>query len=171
MKKGTLILLIGLVLGSGAFAAFYYRGTAWCRNAMREPQPELAWLKKEFHLSNAEYTRVVRLHEAYLPECAKHCLVIDEQNRKLRQLLDRASAVTPEIQALLVQRARTRADCERDMLKHFVEVSRTMPAEQGKRYLAWVEQQTYLNGSDMERRMSNRAQPSTSLIDRRLGRP
>jgi hypothetical protein len=31
------------------------------------------------------------------------------------------------------------------MLKHFFEVSRTMPAEQGRRYLAWVQAQTCLH--------------------------
>jgi hypothetical protein len=32
------------------------------------------------------------------------------------------------------------------MLKHFFEVSRTMPPEQGKRYLAWVRENTCLRG-------------------------
>ena len=47
MKKGGWILLLGLILGTGAFSGFYYLGTASCRNLMREPQPELAWLKQE----------------------------------------------------------------------------------------------------------------------------
>jgi len=42
-----------------------------------------------------------------------------------------------------------RADCQAEMLKHFFEVSRTMPAEQGKRYLAWVQAQTCLHEQTM----------------------
>jgi hypothetical protein len=38
------------------------------------------------------------------------------------------------------------------MLKHFMEVSRGMPPEQGRRYLAWVEQRTLLSGQAMEQR-------------------
>jgi hypothetical protein len=38
------------------------------------------------------------------------------------------------------------------MLKHFQEVSRAMPPEQGRRYLAWVQEQTVLRGQAMENR-------------------
>jgi len=152
MKTGALILLLGLVLATAAFSGFYYLGTASYRNMMQKPQPELAWLKKQFNLSEAEFDRVVRLHEAYLPQCAERCRLIEEQNQKLQALLGQSTEVTPEIQALLVQRAQTRASCETEMLKHFLAVSRTMPPEQGRRYLAWVEQQTILNRQPMEAR-------------------
>jgi hypothetical protein len=152
MKKGALILLLGLFVSGAAFAGFYYLGTQSCRALMSEPQPELAWLKKEFHLSDAELDRITRLHEAYLPECAQRCMRIAEQNHQLEQLLARTPSVTPEVQNLLAERARTRADCESEMLKHFLEVSRTMPREEGRRYLEWVEQQTFLNGQGMEQR-------------------
>lgn len=117
---------------------------------MHEPQPELAWLKKEFKLSDAEFARVTRLHEAYLPECRRRCVRIAEQDRQLQQLLAHATTVTPEIQSLLVERAKTRADCETEMLRHFLAVSRTMPPEEGRRYLAWVESQSYFAGQAME---------------------
>lgn len=117
-----------------------------------QPQPELAWLKKEFHLSDAEFARITRLHAAYLPQCAQRCLRIAEQNRQLEQLLSQASSVTPEIQNLLAERAKTRADCEAEMLNHFLEVSRAMPPDEGRRYLEWVEQQAFLNDPAMETR-------------------
>ena len=117
---------------------------------LRAPEPELAWLKREFKLSDSEYARITKLHEAYLPACRQRCLRLAEQDRQLQQLLAQASTVTPEIQNLLLERAKTRADCEAEMLKHFLEVSRTMPAEQGQRYLAWVESQSCLHGQAME---------------------
>ena len=150
MKKAGVILLIGLVLSGAAFAGFYYLGTAPCRAIMSEPQPELAWLKKEFKLSDSEYARIVKLHKAYLPQCAQRCMRIAQLNDKLEQLLSKASAVTPEIQAVLADRAKMRADCEAEMLTHFLQVSRMMPPEQGRRYLRWVEQQTCLSGQAME---------------------
>jgi hypothetical protein len=58
--------------------------------------------------------------------------------------------MTPEIEAVMAQRAKMRTDCEAEMLKHFLAVSRTMPPEQGRRYLAWVEQQTFMRGEAME---------------------
>ncbi|MGH7970768.1 MAG: hypothetical protein ACREIC_18770 [Limisphaerales bacterium] len=152
MKKAALILLLGVLVSAAAFAGFYYLGTAPCRAMMSQPQPELAWLKKEFNLSDAEFDRITKLHEAYLPQCAQRCMRIAEQNRKLQQLLSGASSISPEIKNVLAQRAKTRADCEAEMLNHFLEVSRTMPPEQGRRYLQWVEKQTFLNGQAMEER-------------------
>ncbi len=152
MNKGGLVVVLGLLLGTAAFAGVYYLGTASSRSLMREPQPELAWLKKEFNLGDAEFARVTQLHEAYLPRCAERCRRIAEQNQKLHQLLGQATDMTPEIRALLLERAQTRAECEAEMLQHFLAVSRTMPAEQGRRYLAWVEQQAFLNSQGMERR-------------------
>jgi len=152
MKKAGLILLAGVLLSAAAFAGFYYLGTASSRAMMSDPQPELAWLKKEFSLSDAEYGRIVKLHEAYLPQCAQRCMRIAELNGKLEDLLSKTPTVTPEIQAVLNDRARMRADCEAEMLNHFLQVSRMMPPEQGQRYLQWVEQQTCLSGQAMEQR-------------------
>ena len=152
MKKSALILLLGLLVCAAAFSGFYYLGTVRCRDMMRAPKPELAWLKKEFKLSDAEFARISQLHEAYLPQCRERCMRIKEQNQKLKQLLSQSETVTPEIQNLLAERAKTRAECEAEMLKHFLEVSRTMPPQQGQRYLAWVEQQTSLRGQGMEQR-------------------
>jgi hypothetical protein len=163
MKKAGFVLLAGLLVSTAAFAGFYYFGTASCRALMSEPQPELAWLKKEFKLRDAEFDRITKLHEAYLPQCAQRCMRIAEQNRQLEQLLSKSAAMTPEIQNLLTQRAQTRADCEAEMLRHFLEVSRTMPAEQGRRYLQWVEQQTFLSGQAMEER--HKTGNSNSMAD------
>jgi hypothetical protein len=150
MKKGVIILVVGLVLATAAFSGFYYAGTASYRSMMREPEPELAWLKREFHLSDVEFARISDLHAAYLPRCRERCQRIEEQNATLRQLLPTATDVTPEIRALLARRAKMRADCEVEMLQHFLEVSRSMPPQEGRRYLEWVEQQTYLQGQGME---------------------
>lgn len=143
-------MLGGLLLCTAAFSGFYYIGTASCRSMMNEPQPGLAWLKNEFKVSDADYARIVQLHEAYLPKCGERCQRIAELNSELEKQVSQASTVTPEIQKLLDQRAKMRADCEAEMLSHFLTVSRMMPPEQGKRYLQWVEQQAFLNGQAME---------------------
>ena len=109
-------------------------------------------MKKEFNLSDAEFARISALHEAYLPQCAERCRLIEDQNGKLRELLEQSPTVTSEIENLLVERAKTRALCEAEMLKHFQEVSRAMPAEPGRRYLAWVREQTVLSAQPMESR-------------------
>jgi hypothetical protein len=152
MKKSGLILLLGLLLGAAGFSAVYFIGTASSRRILKQPQPELAWLQQEFRLSKPEFDRVTAMHEAYLPQCAERCRRIEELSQKLEHLLAATNSMTQDIQGLLLERARTRAECETEMLKHFLEVSRTMPPEQGRRYLAWVEQETILHAQSMEQK-------------------
>ena len=53
MKSAIVILIAGLVLCAATFCGFYFAGTASHRGLLHEPAPELAWLKKEFKLSDA----------------------------------------------------------------------------------------------------------------------
>ncbi|HYV32119.1 MAG TPA: hypothetical protein VEO53_13575 [Candidatus Binatia bacterium] len=61
--------LLGLVVGASAFCGFYYLGTAAPRELANGQTPELAWLKSEFNLTDAELTRITELHQAYQPHC------------------------------------------------------------------------------------------------------
>lgn len=138
MKRSLFILVLGLFIGAAAYGCIYSVCMAPARAMERSQRPELAWLKEEFHLSDAEFTQVSELHAAYLPHCREMCRKIDEQNAQLQKLLAGATNTTPEIDAALVEVAQLRSGCQRMMLLHFFEVSQTMPPEQGRRYLAWV---------------------------------
>lgn len=52
--------------------------------------------------------------------------------------------VAPEVELALGDSARLRQECHAAMLRHFYEVSRVMPAEEGRRYLDWMHRQTIL---------------------------
>lgn len=154
--------MLGLGLAVAAYFGFYYAGTARSRQLEANREPELAWLRQEFHLSDAEFARVSQMHAAYLQGCAERCRLIDEKNEHLKALLAATNAVTPEIARTLQEAAELRADCQSKMLQHFYEVSRTMPPEQGRRYLAWVQEQTVL--ADSHRGMqSHGAMPMQSM--------
>jgi len=152
MKRGLLILLLGLLVGATTSYSAYRAATASHRAALKESSPELLWLKNEFNLNDADFVRVSALHLAYLSQCHQRCQMIEAQNEKLQELLATNTTVTPEIDNLLAERAKTRADCEAAMLKHFLTVSRAMPPAQGQRYLAWVKGQTFTSGEAMEKR-------------------
>lgn len=148
-KTGTL-LLIGLAVALAGFACAHLAGTASARALMRQPEPELAWLKKEFSLSDDEFKRVQDLHRAYLPKCAERCKAIAAQNALIESITSSANALTPNLQLAIKERADIRALCETEMIAHFIAVSRTMNSEQGKRYLAWVRQQSAFTSEGME---------------------
>ena len=57
MRRGILILVLGVIGAAIAYGCFYLMGTATPRALMRSAQPELAWLKHEFSLSDAEFTQ------------------------------------------------------------------------------------------------------------------
>ena len=114
-------------------------------------------MKKEFNLSAAEFARVSELHEAYLPRCKERCRHIAELNDRLLQLVTSGTEMTPEIEKLLTERGKMRSDCQAEMLKHFFAVSRTMPPDQGKRYLVWVRNQTCLAEQVMNHGEGNHA--------------
>jgi len=149
VKRGLSILIGGLLVACAAYCLFYFTGTASHRKLLASKAPELLWLKKEFNLTDAELARITQLHEAYLPQCRVRCHHIEELNLRLIQAIGSATRMTPAIEQLLAERAKMRADCQAEMLQHFFEVSRTMPAEQGRRYLAWVREQTCLAEAPM----------------------
>ncbi len=144
MRHGFLILGLGMIAAIASYYCIYLAGTTGPRTLLQSRQPELVWIKQEFKMSDAAFARLSQLHEAYLPQCRERCRVIRQTNDKLGQLLATTSDVTPEIESALAERAKMRSECQTAMLKHFFEVSRTMPPEQGRRYLAWVQEQTCL---------------------------
>ena len=149
MKRGFVILSLGVIVAAAAYACTVFICTAPSRSIERSAQPELAWLKDEFKLSDAEFKRIAELHAAYLPKCGELCTKIAEQNARLEKLLSNATNSTPEIEAAFAEQARLQADCRTQMLRHFFEVSHTMPPEQGRRYMAWIEEKVFASGQDM----------------------
>ena len=146
MKSSWLSLSGGLLAGLVAYACIYLHATSVQCSMDQSSHPELAWLKHEYHPSDAQFAQVAQLHDAYRPKCAEMCRRIDDQNANVQQLLASTNTVTPEIKQALTKAAQLRVECQSAMMQHFYEVSRAMPPEQGKRYLSWVQQETLVPG-------------------------
>ena len=73
MRRAIVILAVGVAGAAIAYCCFFLMGTATPRALTRSPQPELAWLKHEFKLSDAEFSRISQLHAGYLPQCMERC--------------------------------------------------------------------------------------------------
>lgn len=149
MKRGVLILVFGLVAAAAAYGCIYFACTSSARILQHKEKPELVWLKQEFNLSEPEFKRISELHASYLPRCREMCLTIDAHNTRLQKLLAEATNATPAIDAALEESGRLRSECQKMMLRHFFQVSQTMPPEQGRRYLAWVRAKAFLANYDM----------------------
>ena len=141
--RRSLILLIALLMAGVAIAGgSYLLGCRICARQLAGSGDDLAWLRREFRLSDAEMQRIRQLHEGYLPKCHEHCALIAAKKQELQAALDRAQGMTPEAQQKLAEVAALRAKCQANMLGHFYEVSQVMPPEQGRRYLAGMQRLT-----------------------------
>src|SRR6266536_1538867 len=102
MKRTASILLIGLVAAALAFAgAIRLLTVSHDSGAPGQAVPELAWLKQEFKLSDAEFARIASLHSSYAPRCESMCKMIDQKSAEITHLLAQTNAITPEIEQRL----------------------------------------------------------------------
>ena len=151
MKRAALILIVGLLAAVAGYCTLYYSGTRAHRQMLENPTPELAWLKKEFRLGDAEFERIAKLHDGYMPRCAELCRQIVEKNSELQQLIVGTNVGAKSVEQKLKEAGELRVQCQQNMFNHFLEVSRQMPPAQGKRYLQWVQQRTLTPEHDMAR--------------------
>ena len=144
MRRAFLLMVAVVTVAGGVFAAGRFAASRMRVAQARSQTDDLAWLRTEFGLSEAEIAKVRTLHEAYLPECDRMCARIATANRELASVLAASTNVTPVVLDKLSAVAVLRADCQAQMLRHFYEVSRSMPSEQGRRYLQVMTQKTCL---------------------------
>ena len=161
MKRPPLILLLAVAGGIVVFAASYLLAQRVCARHARNSADDLDWLRQEFRLSDAEMTRVRALHEGYLPKCGQMCKQIAEKKQELEAAMSTVTSATDfrePIGRKLGELAQLRAQCQLQMLQHFVEVSQAMPQEQGERYLAEMQRITLGFHEQIEQSMSHSAE-------------
>jgi hypothetical protein len=153
MNRSLFILLGALALGAAVFAGSYFVSQRAC--VMTRSADDLSWLRDEFHLSDGEMTRIRQLHEGYMPQCAKMCALIAAKNTEVQSALGSGTSVTAEAQKKLTELGELRAQCQAQMLQHFITVSQAMPPEQGQRYLAEMKKLTLGFHEEIEQSMSD----------------
>jgi len=150
------LLIVGITLAAfGLFAAAYLVGQRVCALQMAWSGDDLDWLRHEFRLSDAEMVRVRQLHNGYVPKCEAMCGKIAAKKRELETALASATNVSADAEQKLSELAALRAQCQTQMLRHFVEVSQAMPPEQGRRYLAQMQRLTLGFHEQIEQSMSD----------------
>jgi hypothetical protein len=94
----------------------------------------MAWLRADFHLTDAQLAEVRKLQADYAPSCEEHCRRIQAARKALV-----ASAADPSAQATAEQNLRElRAVCESALTRHVRQVAAVMSPDDGRRYLEMV---------------------------------
>lgn len=139
----TWMLVVGaLVTAAAVFVLTSQAVARWCAGRLVNPHDDLEWLRREFRLGPAELARIRELHAGYLPQCRARCTELAARKTELAAELAAQGTFSPRAEALLREVAALRAECQADMLRHFIAVSRAMPPDQGRRYLAEMQRLT-----------------------------
>ena len=160
MKRSPLIVLLALLAGVVVFVASYVLAQRLCAKQIASSADDLDWLRQEFRLSAAEMTRIRELHAGYLPKCGEMCQQIAAKKRELESALTGATNMTAGAEQKLSELAALRAQCQMQMLRHFVEVSQAMLPEHGRRYRAEMQRLTLGFHEQIEQSMSPSADPA-----------
>jgi hypothetical protein len=154
MRKPGVILVVALALAAVVFGGAFYCAHYVCVQRGATGTDDLDWLRMEFKLSDAELARIRELHDGYLPKCSDNCILIAAKKRELNQAIAAGTNSLATLDTLRGEVAALRKKCQSEMLAHFEDVSRAMPAEQGARYLAEMRRLTLGAHEQVEQSMS-----------------
>lgn len=118
-------------LAAAAAAALAFGATLLCLRHAADTD-EMAWLRSEFALNDAQTAAIEKLHDDYHSVCMAHCAAITKARRALDAATD---ADRPAAQAEL---ARLEAVCHDATLAHLRRVAAMMPPNQAGRFLSLV---------------------------------
>jgi hypothetical protein len=136
MKKGLLIILFALAAGVLAFYVTRSHQQADRKEVLLDSMPELAWLRVELKLTDAQFAKASALHAAYRPTCVEMCRHIAEAHAKLESLSQAGRTMTPELETAIRDHARVHAECQQRMLEHLYQTANLFDEQQAVRYLA-----------------------------------
>jgi hypothetical protein len=135
MKKGLLIIFLAVAVAAGGYWIYFRCATMPTQSMLVQPGGEMEWLRREYHLTDAQFARVKQVHGDYAPSCDAMCAKIAAANARLNELIKVNSKLTPEVQAAFEQCAAVQSDCRRALLAHIYAVSAEMSPADGARYL------------------------------------
>jgi hypothetical protein len=135
MKRGLLILILALAAGAAAFVVARSHRQSAHSEILLDSMPELAWLRTELKLTEAQFRQASGLHTAYRPVCAEMCHHISAAHAKLETLAQSGRGITPELTAAIQHHARVHAECQEKMLEHLYQTAALLDDGQAARYL------------------------------------
>lgn len=98
----------------------------------------MAWLRTDFKLTDAQYTKIVALHRAYGDVCAEHCRAIQETQTQLDAAKKQSAHDPVKVAAAENQLRELQSRCENSIEIHVREVAACMDPAEGARYLALI---------------------------------
>ena len=134
MKNFLLTFLAVLAAGALAAAAFFRWHCDDALHAAARERDAMKWLRTEFHLSDAQFAAITRLHEDYSVECADHCAAIGGARAELAGA-EKSGQPAATLATLRRNVAERELACRTAIGVHLRKVAASMPPGEGERYL------------------------------------
>ena len=157
MKKSLFILLLALASAVGGYWIYDGCATMPGRAMLAQRGGEMEWLRREYHLTDAQFARIEAKHREYTPKCDLMCGKIAKANARLDQIITVSHRVTPELETALKDSAVVQEECHQAMLGHIYAVSAEMSPEDGARYLQMMKGRIIQPGLSRETAISESA--------------
>ena len=142
MKRGLYMLLAAVLAGLAGFVITRQQCECDCAipagvvtHDGEAQLPELAWLHREFQLTDEQFSKVSALHLAYRPTCEVLCAKVMASHEKVRRLVAAGTQVSPDITAALQEHAALHVECQTAMLAHLYQTAACMSPAQAQHYL------------------------------------
>ena len=132
----TLVILV-LLAATAGFVCYRMSCEPTLHAAAAKGDP-MAWLRADFHLTDAQYAAVQKLHDAYAGSCGEHCRMIQEATKARNALQAVKTADSAAMIAAEKNLQELRTHCETAITRHVREVAALMSPAEGQRYLALV---------------------------------
>ena len=134
MKNFLLTFQAELAAGALAGGAFFRWHCDAALHAAAQQRDAMKWLRTEFHLSDAQFAAIAKLHEDYSAECAGHCVAIGSARAQLATA-EKSGQPAATLAALRRTVAERELACRTAICAHLRRVAAAMPPGEGERYL------------------------------------
>ncbi len=132
MRRLSWFLALIAAVAVSAYGVTYFLASS------QPAEDQWTWLRREFHLNDAQLARIRALHEAYQPVCADHCSRIQAAREHLAQLEQAGQKDTPDYLKTLNEWEAVKHDCNEATFRHLQAVAAAMDPADGRRYLGMM---------------------------------
>lgn len=134
MIRNIIILVLSLALLTCVYCSVYRMMTTDAAEVMAADRPELEWLRREYSLSDQQFSEIKARHEQHDVICRELCMGLVDAQKRLEATVVKFPEMGAEVDAALADWEAQRELCRKAALRHMYDVSAVMAPEQAAAY-------------------------------------
>jgi hypothetical protein len=134
MVKNVVIVILSLAVLACLYGGIYSWITEDTAQAIRSDNPELEWLRREYSLTDTQFSEIRAKHEAHDIVCRELCRDRIRAQKRLETIISTRPEADEEVQEALAAWTVERERCRKATLLHMYDVSSLMDEDSASRY-------------------------------------